>query len=126
MADISLLNSGAVAGSYGLIPTVVTSNVVTTQLVSGLTVVKSADKEVWADATNLIYTITVTNNAGQEFSNPILTDLLDPLKIILVDGSVEINGVEAVYTYVAGLLTVELPDLAVGDDAEVTFQVQKI
>lgn len=125
MPDIELLNFGTVAGSYGLIPTILTSNVVATQMVTGLTVTKEADKEVWADGV-LTYTITVTNQAVQDFSNPVFTDTLDILKVTLVDDSVKIDGASVTYTYVAGLLSVVLPDLETGDSVEITFQVQTL
>lgn len=65
------------------------------------------------------------HNAGQNFTSAVFADRLDDLKINLVDQSVKIDDVEAVSTYEAGLLTITLPDIDVGEEIAVTFQVRK-
>lgn len=83
MADVQLSNTANVTGNYDNIPTVLTSEAVITELISGLTIVKTADKQNWASG-NLQYTITITNGAENAFENPTITDILDPTLIKLV------------------------------------------
>lgn len=107
-------------------PINLTSNLVTTTIVDGLTVVKKADKDFWADE-ELIYTIEVTNNSGNTLSNGVITDALD-VSMIVLDGDygVKLNGVDTSdYKYDSGMLTVNLPTLANGEKATIEFQVIK-
>lgn len=48
MADVKLSNIANVVGTYDSIPTTLTSEAVITDLISGLTIVKTADKQNWA------------------------------------------------------------------------------
>lgn len=126
MAEFNLQNTANVEGLYGLIPTELTSDAVITQLISELTIIKTADKALWADNSYLTYTVTITNNESQNFTTASFTDLLDTTKIVLVDDSVKVNGDTETYTYDAGLLSVTLPDINAGDTVIITFQVQKV
>ncbi len=123
--DSTLKNTALVTGLYNLIPTPITSNLVETLFVNGLTITKVADKEVWADGP-LTYTITISNEATQPYTNLVLTDLIDITKADLIADTVKVNGLKATYTYVLGLLTVNLADLAKGETVEITFQVTQM
>ena len=57
MADVKLSNIANVTGTYDSIPTTLTSEAVITEMIAGLTILKTADKQNWASG-NLQYTIT--------------------------------------------------------------------
>ncbi len=125
----NLTNIASVLGTYNSLPTSLVSSPLVTPLITGLSVKKTADKQSWADG-NLTYTITVSNNATLAYQNPIITDILDPTQVTLVDGSVTINGTAATseqYTYTAatGTLTVTIPNVSPAASSVVTFQVKK-
>lgn len=127
MADIKLSNIASVTGTYDAVPVTLESEAVITEIISGLTIQKTANKQNWASGT-LTYTITITNNAVNSLETPTVTDILDPKLIRLVENSVEVNGSTAQYTYDAasGLLTLTLDAIAVGGNSVITFQVQKV
>ena len=127
MADVKLSNIANVTGTYDSVATALSSEAVITSMITGLTIVKTADKQNWASGL-LTYTITVTNGAEKAFENPVITDTLDPTLIKLVEDTVQVNGAKADYTYDAdtGLLTVTLETVATEGKAEITFQVQKV
>ena len=126
MASTKLSNIANVVGNYDSIPTTLTSEAVITDIISGLTILKTADKQNWADG-NLTYTVTISNNADSPFETPVFTDTLDPTLIKLVENSVQVNGSTKEYTYdpSTGLLTVNLDTIANTANAVITFQVQK-
>lgn len=127
MADVKLTNVPDVTGTYDSIPTTLTSEAIITDLISGLTIVKTADKQNWATG-NLTYTIKITNAATSAFEKPTFTDILDPTLIKLVDNSVKVNGTTAEYNYDSGTgkLSVELETIAIEESTTITFQVQKV
>ena len=127
MADITLSNIANVTGNYDAIPTTLTSEAVITEMIAGLTIVKTADKQNWASG-NLTYTVTISNSAENAFETPKFTDTLDPVLIKLVENSVKVNGTDANYTYDSetGLLTVDLETIEKDNSAEIIFQVQKV
>lgn len=127
MADVILSNIANVTGNYDAIPTTLVSEAVITELIAGLTIVKTADKQNWASG-NLTYTVTITNGAENPFESPVFTDTLDPKLIKLVDDSVEVDGETAEYAYdsTTGVLSVTLATIATGSKSEITFQVQKV
>lgn len=127
MADIKLSNIASVTGTYDAVPVTLESEAIITEIISGLTIQKTANKQNWASGT-LTYTITITNNAVNSLEAPTVTDILDPKLIRLVENSVEVNGSTAQYTYDAasGLLTLTLDAIAVGGNSVITFQVQKV
>ena len=126
MADVTLSNIANVTGTYDAIPTTLTSEAVITEIITGLTIVKTADKQNW-DSGNLTYTVTILNSAENAFEKPTFTDTLDTALITLVENSVKVNGTNANYTYdsTTGLLTVELETIEKDGSSEITFQVQK-
>lgn len=126
MADISLVNSVSVNGTYDAEPLILTSNTVVTQIISGITVQKSADKDRWAEG-ELTYSITIANNADNSFETPKIVDVLNPDLIKLVPNSVKVNGTDAQYTYdeSVGNLTVDIATIAVGASSVITFRVQQ-
>lgn len=127
MADVKLTNVADVTGTYDSIPTTLTSEAIITDLISGLTIVKTADKQNWATG-NLTYTVTITNAAENAFEKPTFTDILDPALIKLVENTVEVNGATTEYTYdpTTGKLSVELETIATEGSTTITFQVQKV
>ncbi len=127
MADVKLSNIANVTGTYDSIPTTLTSEAVITDMISGLTIVKTADKQNWASG-NLLYTITITNGAENAFETPTITDTLDPTLIKLVDNSVEVDGKTVEYNYdaVSGKLEIVLETIETGANSVITFQVQKV
>lgn len=126
MADIKLSNIATITGTYDSIATALSSEAVITSLISGLTIVKTADKQNWASG-YLTYTITVTNNAKKPFEAPTITDTLEPSLITLVADSVKEGETTKEYTYdpTTGVLSVKLETIPVGESVEITFQVQK-
>lgn len=127
MADVKLTNVADVTGTYDSIPTTLTSEAIITDLISGLTIVKTADKQNWATG-NLTYTIKITNAATSAFEKPTFTDILDPTLIKLVDNSVKVNDATVEYNYDSGTgkLSVELETIAIEESTTITFQVQKV
>ena len=127
MADVKLTNIANVTGTYDSIPTTLTSEAIITDLISGLTIIKTADKQNWATG-NLTYTVTITNAAENAFEKPTFTDILDPALIKLVENTVEVNGFTTEYTYdpTTGKLSVELETIATEGSTTITFQVQKV
>ena len=69
MADVKLSNVASITGTYDSIATTLSSEAVITSIISGLTIVKTADKQNWANG-YLTYTITITNNAEKPFESP--------------------------------------------------------
>lgn len=126
MASTKLSNIANVVGNYDSVPTTLTSEAVITEMIAGLTIVKTADKQNWASG-NLTYTITITNNADSPYESPTFTDTLDTTLIKLVENSVQVNGSTAQYTYdpATGLLTIPLETIANTENSVITFQVQK-
>lgn len=127
MADVKLTNVADVTGTYDSIPTTLTSEAIITDLISGLTIVKTADKQNWATG-NLTYTVKITNAATSAFEKPTFTDILDPTLIKLVDNSVKVNDATVEYNYDSGTgkLSVELETIATEESTTITFQVQKV
>ena len=126
MADVKLSNIANVTGTYDSVATALSSEAVITSMITGLTIVKTADKQNWASG-YLTYTVTITNNAENPFETPKITDILDPTLISLVENSVKIGEKDAVYDYdsTTGELSISLETIPVGETSVITFQVQK-
>ncbi len=127
--ETTLNNTATVLGTYNEIPTTLTSEVLATTLLSGLTVTKTADKEVWADG-NLTYTITVDNQTTETYTSPVITDILDKDLVTLLTNTIKINDTAATtsdyeYEEATGKLTVNLSDIVPSSKVTVTFQVTK-
>ena len=128
MADVNLINQANITGEYGdpATPISFSSNSVTTTIVQGLTVTKTADKTNWVDGP-LTYTLVVQNDSGSTLSSGVVTDDLDTT---LVDFNttygVQINGSASTdFTYADGQLKINMPDLATGNSTTITFQVTR-
>ena len=123
-----LTNQVDISGEYGNPASTInfSSNKVTTTIVQGLSVTKSADKTNWVDGP-LTYTIVVQNNSGSELSNGTLTDTIDTT---LVDFNTTF-GVQlddssySTYTYNSGNLEITLPNLEDEKQITITFQVTR-
>ena len=126
MAQVLLPNQADLSGSYGAlaVPVVFSSNSVTTTIIQGLTATKTVDKTHWVNGP-LLYTIKIDNNSGDTFTKGVLTDIIDTsLATLDTVYGVEINGSKSSdYTFTAGSLSVNLPDVEDGGSATVTFQV---
>ena len=127
--DQTLNNIAQAVGNYNNIPTSITSSVSVVTMVNGLTITKTANKQIWADG-NLTYTIVVDNKAEQTYTSPKVTDILDATLIDFVDGSVIIDGQKANPTQYSfnnqtNTLTVDLEDIAVSSSRTITFDVSK-
>lgn len=127
--ETTLNNTVSAVGNYNSIPTSITSLASVVTMISGLTITKTADKEVWADGL-LTYTIVLDNEATETYTSPVVTDKIDTSLVTFVVGSVTIDGVEATsseYTYEesTGTLTVNLTDIAPSSKKTITFQVTK-
>ena len=123
-------NTAQAAGFVDSVATALTG-AVTIRIVEGLLLTKTADKASWADGL-LTYTITIDNTDGTDpFTGVIITDVLDPAMVVLIDGSITVDGTtSADYTYdpvtgelvVAGTTPLTVP---AGATIVITFQVQK-
>lgn len=127
--ETTLNNTVSAVGNYNSIPASITSLASVVTMISGLTITKTADKEVWADGL-LTYTIVLDNEATETYTSPVVTDKIDTSLVTFVTGSVTIDGVEATsseYTYEesTGTLTVNLTDIAPSSKKTITFQVTK-
>lgn len=127
-----LLNTALASGEVDGVQTGLTG-AVTIQNVVGLTMVKTADQQSWADGA-LTYTVTIENAAGNDdYTDVVITDQLDAA-IALVADSVQAGGVDLLetdYTYAANLLTINTIqgaaiNVAGGETLTITFQVQKV
>lgn len=124
-----LKNTAEAVGNYNNIPTSMTTTASVVTMVSGLTMTKTADKEVWVDG-ELTYTITINNQTNTTYSAPIITDILDSQLITFVDGSVTINGTNATsdeyeYESLTNKLTIKLTDINATNSTIVKFKVAK-
>jgi len=126
MAEVTLTNKADFAGNYGesAVPITFSTNEVTTTIVQGITVTKSADKSYWVDGP-LTYTITVENSSGSSIASIKLTDTLDTSLVEFnTTYGVQVNGQATTdFTYASGLLTINLQDIADSGSSTVTFQV---
>ena len=86
-----LNNTAQAVGNYNDIPTSITSTATVVTMISGLTITKTADKQVWADG-NLTYTIIINNNSTMPYKTPEVKDVLDTSLVEFVPDSVTIDG----------------------------------
>lgn len=128
--SVELENCSTVFATHDGIPMDLPSNCVLTLMVD-VSVVKSADRKVWATG-ELTYTVDIKNDNGLALTDSRFEDLLDPDLIVFVNGSVTVtvNGTAVpspVYNYdsTTGLLTVTLPSIAPNDHVVITFRVVK-
>lgn len=127
MAD-TLNNTVSAVGNYNSIPTSITSAASVVTMVSGLTIVKEADKEVWVNG-NLTYTITVTNNTDTDYTDITITDVLDETLIKFVQDSVTIDDQTSnnyQYDDASHTLTITLGDVASTNSKKASFEVEKV
>ena len=125
----TVTNIATSLGDYSGVPAPLSSLPVTTTLVTGLTLTKTADKQVWADG-RLTYTLEIDNTTAIPYVKPVVTDVLDITKLVLDTSTIKINGTTATaseYTYVAatGTLTLTLADIAASAKTTVTFECDK-
>ena len=124
-----LNNTVTAVGNYNDVPTSITSAVSVVTMIDGLTIVKSSDKQNWADG-NLTYTIIISNQAEKPYNSPEVKDILDTSLVDFVENSVTIDGKTAeqsdyAYDDGTGTLTINLSDIAVSEVKTITFQVKK-
>lgn len=128
MAQVSLTNQVDITGQYGdsSTPISFSSNLVTTTIIQGLTVNKTADKVNWVDGP-LTYTITIQNTSGGVLTDGILIDNLDTSLIdfdntygVLID-----DAKSSDFNYNDGELKITLPQLDNEKTITIKFQVTK-
>ena len=114
---MNLNNTATAVGTYNEISTSLTSNVSVVNMISGLSMTKSADKVNWADG-YLTYTVTINNQSTETYVAPVITDIIDTA-LVAATGSQ--------YSYTSGThtLSVTLTDIAPSTTKTVTFQVSK-
>lgn len=127
--ETELSNVVTALGNYNGVSTSISSEANLVTMISGLTIVKNADKTVWADGT-LTYTITINNQTSVAYTTPVITDVLDGNLVTFVNDSVTIDGTKAEssqynYDTSTNTLTVTLEDLAPSSSKTITFQVTK-
>lgn len=125
----TLTNTVRAVGNYNSIPTAITSTASVVTMISGLTITKTADKQIWAEG-NLTYTIKIDNQSEKTYTEPKITDELDTTKVTFVENSVTIDGSTAdtsKYNFDSdtNTLTITLDDIAATESCTVTFQVSK-
>lgn len=122
----TLTNTANITGTYGAEALTLTSNVVTTEIVTGLSIVLSTDKEKWISGP-LTYTITVTNNTNEDYISPVIEDILDTSMIELIQNSVMVDNVDKTYTYdsTTGKLSINLDTIPKNSTSVITFRVQQ-
>ncbi len=129
MNSKEILNMASVVGTYNGLPTEITSEAVAVQMIDGLTITKTADKQSWGNGL-LTYTITIQNIATESYGAPVVTDVIDTTLVKFVSDSVYIDDVKAEssqYTYddATHTLTINLTDIPSGSSKKITFQVSK-
>lgn len=127
--ETELSNVVTALGNYNGVSTSISSEANLVTMISGLTIVKNADKTVWADGT-LTYTITINNQTSVAYTTPVITDVLNGNLVTFVNDSVTIDGAKAEssqynYDTSTNTLTITLEDLAPSSSKTITFQVTK-
>lgn len=126
--ETELTNQATILGNYNDIPTEISTQALVVTILTGPTVTKSADKMVWSDG-NLTYKLELNNQTENAYTSPVVTDILNPDLIKLVDNTIKIDGTlidESEYTYdeSTGKLTINLPTINSKEET-VTFEVSK-
>ena len=132
MADSNLSIQAGSQGTYNGQSLSLSSDLLSVILTDGLSLTMTADQAVWADGV-LTFTVVLSNVSGlYPYVAPVVTSVLDPTLIELVDDSVILDGTALVldtdYTYddTTGTLVVDFDDVAIAASSTLTFQVQKI
>lgn len=138
-----LLNEAFVEGSFA--GEIIEESSIFEVFTNAILVNKVADKTLWMDDDDLLYTITASNSDPSEPPLPVLNavfrDTLDIDLIVLNTATLTLNGTiltaatdpanpvvgEYVYDPDTGLLTIPLGDLEAGQpDKVITFRVTKV
>ena len=124
-----LNNTVSAVGDYNSIPTSITSNTSVVNIVEGLSITKTADKQNWSGG-ELTYTVEIKNDAESAYENPKVIDIIDTTLVDFVKGSVTINGKkaeESEYSYVEDThtLTINLSTINPSSSTTLSFQVTK-
>ena len=127
MAEIILSNQADFDGALGDANTPISfsSSVVTTTIIKGLAITKSADKDYWADGP-LTYTISIENNSGSALSSSTITDALDITKVTFNNEyGIKVDDVAFYEIEDDGTLIVTLPEIADTKTTTIKFQVNQ-
>lgn len=124
-----LTNFATAEGTYNSIPTSLTSNTSVVNLIDGLTLSLSADKQNWINGV-LTYTITLSNQTTTSYQNPVISDTLDTTLVTFVEDSVTINETKASsseYSYDTSnnTLKITLTEVQPNSNTIIKFQVKK-
>lgn len=131
MSDSNLISIATTGGTYNTVATALTDTA-TVLLVDGLTITYTADKAIWADNSNLTYTLTITNS-GSEYPyvmTAMSTTQFDDTLVNLVADSVKVDNADFTdYTFTGGVLELTFTTPVTIDtdgSLEITFQLQKV
>ena len=127
--ETELINQATILGNYNDIPTEISTQALVVTMITGLTVTKSADKLVWSEG-NLTYKMEISNQTETAYTSPVITDILNPDLIKLVNDTIKIDGTpietsEYTYDENTGKLTINLPTINAKEKKTITFEVSK-
>lgn len=124
-----LTNYVTAEGTYNNVPTSLTSNTSVVNLIDGLSISLSADKQNWINGT-LTYTIDLKNQTTTSFENPVISDIIDTNLVTFIEDSVIINETKASsneYSYdnSTNTLKITLTEAGANTITNIKFQVKK-
>ena len=127
--ETELINQATILGNYNDIPTEISTQALVVTMITGLTVTKSADKLVWSEG-NLTYKMEISNQTETAYTSPVITDILNPDLIKLVNDTIKTDGTpietsEYTYDENTGKLTINLPTINAKEKKTITFEVSK-
>jgi hypothetical protein len=127
--ETELNNIVTALGQYNNIETTLSSETITTTMITGLTIELTANKNIWADGL-LTYTITIKNETEKSYTSPTITDKLNISLITLLKDTIKIDDIKATeeqynYEESTGTLTINLSDITASSTKKITFQVSK-
>lgn len=128
MALTTIYNTSTLDGTMDGSSILMTSNTTEVNVVSELTIVKTASKSYWVEGL-MTYTITVTNAEGNpDFTAGVFRDTLDDNTTLNTDTNpVQVNGSTAIYSYSDQALAINnLPVLQGGESFTITFDVELV
>lgn len=110
--------------------TSITSKALVLVMIEDLTITKASNKEVWVDG-YLTYTITINNQTDENYTSPVVKDIIDTELVKLVPNSIYVNNAlldnnKYNYNEITGELTINLDDINALNKTIITFQIEKI
>lgn len=110
--------------------TSITSKALVLVMIEDLTITKASNKGVWVDG-YLTYTITINNQTDENYTSPVVKDIIDTKLVKLVPNSIYVNNAlldnnKYNYNEITGELTINLDDINALNKTIITFQIEKI